>query len=1375
MRIRSFRNEKRKQFYFRVFNSLEKQVLRSEAYNSKAARNNGIESFKKNAPISERYERLTSSDGKFYFNIKAANHQVVATSLMFDSEDAQEEAIKEIIAYASSAGGDSKDSTTATAATAVNLASSSSPEATANADAAKEQDDYMDASFYQNSGTDTPSGFDSFQKGDNNFYYFSFKSDDGRVLLTSQGYTQESGRDNGIASVKKNAPTEKRYTLGTTDDGKFFFTLKAGNHQEIARSVDFDSEDEMKRAMGIVINGGGTMMEVTKAAAAPPAANSDDSKEQDDYMDADFYQTSGTDTKSGFDKFQKGDKDFHYFSFKSDDGKALLLSQGYTQESGRDNGIASVEKNSKIEKRYVAHTSDDGKYFFTLKAGNHQEIARSADFDSEDEMKRAKGILMNGGGSMVEVVKAAAAPAAAASKGDGMDDYRTFGFYKNSGTDVQDGWDKFYSEKNGEYYFSYKVKGEPVLISEGYTTEAARDNGIASCEKNWGIDKRYKSHETPSGRYYYTLRAGNHQEIARSKWYASADERDGGVKWLLGGGLGTMAAASTMKASLISEEAPTVSQEVVEKTIETPAPEPVEKEDDYLPCKEYEGHPVNDKVNGVAFFKHENGQFYFVVYKEDGSVRLRSEGFGSAKERDVELSGMLKNLNNTDMYETIKRGKYSMHILKDQTGREVGRSCLEKEVEKTVAPPVVETTVAATAVAAAAVSASSSEEKVVKKEKEDDYLPCKEYEGHDVNDKVNNIAFFKHENGQFYFVVYKEDGSVRLRSEGFESAKNRDVELTGVIKNLDKADMYETIKRGKYSIHILRDSTGREVGRSCLEKETEKVAAPPVVEAAAATAVAAAVVSASSSEEKVVKKQKEDDYLPCKAYEGHSINDKQNNVAFFKHENGQLYFVVYKKDGSVRLRSEGFESTKERDVELAGLLKNLDNKKMYETLTRGKYKIHILRDETGREVGRSCLETVEEKKAAPVVEVAAATAVAAAVVSASSSEEKVVKKEKEDDYLPCQEYQGHKVTDRKNNVAFFKKDGQFYFVIYKENGDVRLRSEGFKKSKRRDSELSAALKNLDNPDMYETLKRGKYSLHILKDGTGREVGRSCLETEEVAVPPPIVETVAATAAVAAAAAIVTPEPEPEIVVEKEVVAPVPVVKKEKKKKKAAVVAAAPVETAAAATAAASGGFNWMWLLPLLLLIPLFFILRGCDGCGGKATTAITAPPPVEKPVEKVIPPAAPVEKETPPPAPTCNCNSSDNIVFNIKSGAAKVLTRLGTNPEFGNSHSLDPAGFYNKLKRAANSNQRDKRFLDGIFRAMGYNNGFADANAGLFSNARISAGTVGNMGFSPKHRTIKARLNAQGKDLDAFRIKAANGCDLHFMKTCGNHFFFCPN
>jgi len=52
-------------------------------------------------------------------------------------------------------------------------------------------------------------------------------------------------------------------------------------------------------------------------------------------------------------------------------------------------------------------------------------------------------------------------------------------------------------------------------------------------------------------------------------------------------------------------------------------------------------------------------------------------------------------------------------------------------------------------------------------------------------------------------------------------------------------------------------------------------------------------------------------------------------------------------------------------------------------------------------------------------------------------------------------------------------------------------------------------------------------------------------------------------------------------------------------------------------------------------------------------------------------------------------------------------------------------------------------------------------------------GITGNMGYGTRHKVKYVTLNTRGADLEAFRIKAANGCDVHFMKTCGNFFFFC--
>lgn len=142
----------------------------------------------------------------------------------------------------------------------------------------------------------------------------------------------------------------------------------------------------------------------------------------------------------------------------------------------------------------------------------------------------------------------------------------------------------------------------------------------------------------------------------------------------------------------------------------------------------------------------------------------------------------------------------------------------------------------------------------------------------------------------------------------------------------------------------------------------------------------------------------------------------------------------------------------------------------------------------------------------------------------------------------------------------------------------------------------------------------------------------------------------------------------------------------------------------------------------------------------------------------------------------CDCLSNPNPVFNLASEEKpKTLTRLGTNPEFGNLHGLKPMGFYNVLRNAYDRNSRDRKFLNELFLAMGYSS-FSDVTPDMFSEATIPYGTVGNIGYSSSHNTSYIKLNSKlSKDLMAFKIKAANGCDIHFMKTCGNHFFFCPN
>jgi len=68
-------------------------VLSSEGYTSKAGAQNGIESVQNNCADTSRFDSSTTSTGKFRFNLKAGNGQVIGTSQSYESEAARDNGI----------------------------------------------------------------------------------------------------------------------------------------------------------------------------------------------------------------------------------------------------------------------------------------------------------------------------------------------------------------------------------------------------------------------------------------------------------------------------------------------------------------------------------------------------------------------------------------------------------------------------------------------------------------------------------------------------------------------------------------------------------------------------------------------------------------------------------------------------------------------------------------------------------------------------------------------------------------------------------------------------------------------------------------------------------------------------------------------------------------------------------------------------------------------------------------------------------------------------------------------------------------------------------------------------------------------------------
>lgn len=103
------------------------------------------------------------------------------------------------------------------------------------------------------------------------------------------------------------------------------------------------------------------------------------------------------------------------------------------------------------------------------------------------------------------------------------------------------GWFELSKSIDGQFYFVLKAaNAEPILRSELYKAKASALNGIASVQKNCGQEERYDRNVANNGKYYFNLKATNHEIIGTSQMYASAQSRDAGIESVKNNGVSTV-------------------------------------------------------------------------------------------------------------------------------------------------------------------------------------------------------------------------------------------------------------------------------------------------------------------------------------------------------------------------------------------------------------------------------------------------------------------------------------------------------------------------------------------------------------------------------------------------------------------------------------------------------------------------------------------------------------------------------------------------------------------------------------------------------------------------------------------------------------------
>lgn len=81
------------------------------------------------------------------------------------------------------------------------------------------------------------------KKSTNGQFFFHLQAANGETILRSEQYSNKAGAENGINSVKTNAPLDERYERKTAKNGQPMFNLKAANHEIIGTSETYSSDE----------------------------------------------------------------------------------------------------------------------------------------------------------------------------------------------------------------------------------------------------------------------------------------------------------------------------------------------------------------------------------------------------------------------------------------------------------------------------------------------------------------------------------------------------------------------------------------------------------------------------------------------------------------------------------------------------------------------------------------------------------------------------------------------------------------------------------------------------------------------------------------------------------------------------------------------------------------------------------------------------------------------------------------------------------------------------------------------------------------------------------------------------------------------------
>jgi uncharacterized protein YegP (UPF0339 family) len=190
----------------------------------------------------------------------------------------------------------------------------------------------------------------------------------------------------------------------------------------------------------------------------------------------------------------------YYFELIAGNGKNVLRSEGYVSNYNAKRGIDALLNDGVDASAYEVKQAHNGDYYFNVVAGNGEIISSS-------ELYSTKSNAQRGARSARSLVAALTDPPTTAAP-------------------TNPRFELFHST-DGKTHFRLRAgNGEIVLASQGYSSKASAQNGIASVKENGAYAERFDRIEGEDGEVRIRLVANNGAVIANGEAYVSGSNAD---------------------------------------------------------------------------------------------------------------------------------------------------------------------------------------------------------------------------------------------------------------------------------------------------------------------------------------------------------------------------------------------------------------------------------------------------------------------------------------------------------------------------------------------------------------------------------------------------------------------------------------------------------------------------------------------------------------------------------------------------------------------------------------------------------------------------------------------------------------------------------